>query len=102
MRVTVIPAAALSVDDERRWRDIQHSNPALDSPCFCPEFIRAVSAVDRSVEIALLEGDRDRVGYFPFQRHRFGYGRPAGAGMSDFHGPVVRPDFRWSARELIE
>ena len=101
MRVTVVPASALTADDDSRWSAIQGANPSLDSACFCPEFTRAVAAVYDDVRVALVDQDGERVGYFPFQRSRLGYGRAIGAGMSDFQGPIIRPDVAWDARALV-
>jgi len=101
LRVTIIGPGDLSPDDERRWRSLQRTHPAFESPYFCPEFTRAAAAVNARVRIAVLEQDGERVGYFPFERDTFGFGRPLADGMSDFHGPLIRPGVAWSARELI-
>lgn len=51
--------------------------------------------------MAILEEDGQPVGFFPFQRGRFGMGRPVGTILSDIHGAVVAPDVQWDAQALM-
>src|SRR5438045_3593270 len=76
------------------WLDIQQQSAVYASPYFRPEFTRSVAAVRQDVEIAVLKQDQATVGYWPFQRGKLNLGRPIGGKMSDYHGPIVRPDTR--------
>lgn len=101
MKITVIPGKELTLDHQLQWRRIQHANPALDSPYFCPEFTLAVAEVRDDVQIAILEDSGEIVGFFAFQRGRMGCGKPVGAHLSDFQGVVIYKDVTWTAEELI-
>jgi CelD/BcsL family acetyltransferase involved in cellulose biosynthesis len=101
MKITVIPGKELTLEHQLQWRRIQHADPALDSPYFCPEFTSAVAAVRDDVQVAILEDSGETVGYFAFQRGRLGCGKPVGAPLSDFQGVVIRKDVTWTAEELI-
>src|ERR1700730_19289886 len=99
MKVTVFAARKFPSIFDDRWREWQQSNPALMSPYFRPEFTRAVASVRSDVFVAVIE---DAEGFFPFQRDRFGIGRPVGARMSDYHGVITRPGFSYDARQLVD
>jgi CelD/BcsL family acetyltransferase involved in cellulose biosynthesis len=80
------------------WSDLQLSEPTLASPFFRPEFTRIVAAARNDVHVAVLEED----GFFPFQRSRFGVGRPVGSRLSDYHGLVASPESKVDAAKLLE
>ena len=101
MNVTVIPANRLTDEQVLTWSTWQRGDAALDSPYFRPEFTRAVASVRGDVEVAVLEEGGKTAGFFPFQRGRWGIGRPAGGPMSDFQGVIARPGLAWSGEELI-
>jgi CelD/BcsL family acetyltransferase involved in cellulose biosynthesis len=101
LKITTIPANRLTPDHLEAWSRLQRDDSAVDSPYFRPEFTRAVAAVRGDVEVALLEEDSEPVGFFPFQRGRWGIGRPVGGPMSDFQGIIARRGLAWSADELI-
>lgn len=101
MRVTVVGAADLDCEQIATWHAIRRSNPRLTSPYFCPEFTSAVAATRDDVRVAILEESGKVFGYFPFQRGRFGAGRPVGGRLSDYQGVIVRPDARWDAEALL-
>ncbi len=101
MRVFVVRPPELTAGDIDRWRLIQDADPDLASPYFCPEFTLAVGAVREDVFVAVLEEDGDVAGYFPFQRRRFGFGKPVGGDLSDFQAVIVRPGTAWNPATLL-
>ena len=101
MHIRAIPADALTPDQIALWSEAQQNNPLLDSPYFRPEFTRAVSAVRRGVEVAVLETAGIPVGYFPFQRALRGTGRPVGAPLSDFQALISRDELVCDPSELL-
>jgi CelD/BcsL family acetyltransferase involved in cellulose biosynthesis len=78
MKVTVVPAKQLPDDLTIRWNEIQQNNPDLCSPFFCPDFTQAVAAVRD-----------DGAAFFPFQKTPFGFGKPVGGPVSDYHGLIA-------------
>jgi len=84
------------------WRDLQSGNPELSNPCFAPEFIQAVAAVRKDVEVAILHQAGSIVGFFPFQRKGARRALPAGGIVSDYHGLICRPDLKCDPRQILK
>jgi CelD/BcsL family acetyltransferase involved in cellulose biosynthesis len=101
MVVRVVPASSLNRVQLARWSEIQRSVASLASPFFCPEFTCLVSSVRNDVQVGLLEADDELVGFFPFQRRRFGVGAPVGSNLSDYHGIIAPEDMSIDAAELL-
>jgi CelD/BcsL family acetyltransferase involved in cellulose biosynthesis len=99
--ITTLPANRLTAEQLAAWARFQREDPAVDSPYFRPEFTQAVAAVREDVKVAVIEEDGEPAGFFPFQRGRWGIGRPVGGPMSDFQGVIARPGLTWSADELV-
>lgn len=83
------------------WRGILSRRDDLRSPCFDPEFTRAVGEVRDDVRLAILEDGNRLVGFFPHQRRRMQTGVPVGGPLSDFHGVVVDPGVEWDLDALM-
>jgi len=101
MKIRVIEPGELDASLEARWRALQQSNPALDSPCFLPEFTLAAAGARPGVRIAVLEKSGRVEGFFPYQG-RWGRGAPAGGILSDHHGMVCAPGTPWEWRALLK
>lgn len=101
MKITVLAPDRLTPDHLAAWSRWQCANGGTDSPFFRPEYTCAVAAVRSDVAVAVLEEDGEPVGFFPFQRGRWGAGRPVGGKMTDFQGVVARPGLVWDAGELV-
>jgi CelD/BcsL family acetyltransferase involved in cellulose biosynthesis len=101
MKITVLPVNRLTSQHLVAWDRWQRMDKALDSPFFRPEFTQAVAAIRPDVAVAVLEQDGELAGFFPFQRGRWGTGKPVGGRLSDFQGLVTRPGLNWCADELI-
>jgi CelD/BcsL family acetyltransferase involved in cellulose biosynthesis len=101
MKISVIPAGELTPEHASLWAGIHRGNPALDSPYFRPEFVGQLASVRGDVAVAVMEDGGRVCGFLPFQRGRWGIGRPAGWPMSDFHGVVAGSETEWDADELV-
>jgi CelD/BcsL family acetyltransferase involved in cellulose biosynthesis len=86
-----LPGTQLGPDHIKAWRELLKDLPWLDSPYFQPEFTQLVASVRPDVEVAFIESEGRLAGIFPYQRGRFGQGRPVGGRLSDFHGVIGDP-----------
>ncbi len=103
MKVTIIPAEQLTPDLIRIWTEIQQADPALESPYYRPEFVRAVAEAKGKgkAEVAVLEENGAAAGFFPFERGHGGAGRPVGWPMCDYQGVIARPGFVPDIAEVV-
>jgi CelD/BcsL family acetyltransferase involved in cellulose biosynthesis len=98
MRVSVIRPGDLGEAEVIRWREIQQADPAFDNPFLSPEFTRTVGELRDHVRVAVLEEGSDVVGFFPFERHALGVGKPVAAGLTDAQGLVLVKDVELDPR----
>src|SRR5690349_131475 len=93
--VKVIAGRGLDTTLVRSWKEIQHTNPALRSPYFAPEFTRIVAEVRDDVEVAIVSIDGCPVAFFPFQRKESNATEavPVGDFICDFQGLICKPGF---------
>ncbi len=101
MTIRVVSAESLAVEERGRWSAIRRDDPSLASPFFSPTFTSIVAAARDDVRVAVIEDERQLLGFFPFQRGRLGAGRPVGSLLSDYHGAIVPADASWNAKELL-
>jgi len=102
MRIYAIRARDLTADHLDAWSQLQESVTTYASPFFRPEFTTLAASVWDRVYVGILEEHGMPVGFFPFERHFMGTGRPVTAMVSDCQGAIVRHDVNWSARHLLE
>ncbi|MER7361163.1 GNAT family N-acetyltransferase [Nonomuraea wenchangensis] len=102
MRVTLALPRELGPSEVSRWRALQESDPAYDNPFLSPEFTVAVGELREMVRVAVLHDGPDIVGFFPFERHPLGIGKPVAAGLTDAQGLVCAKDLEIDARRLIK
>ena len=67
----------------------------------CPEFAVAVGKFRPDARVAILADGPEIVGFFPFERRRFGVGVPIGAGLNNCQGLIHMPTVEWDSRELL-
>ncbi len=84
-----------------RWRQLQQTNPALQSPYFCFEFTEAVAQARADVEIAVIEQEGQPVAFFPFHRGPRSVAMPVGSILSDYHGFICAPQFTCDPLEVL-
>lgn len=101
MRISVVRPGELNQDDIIRWRVMQSSTPSLASPFLSPEFAILAGEFRPNSRVAVLSDGSGIVGFFPFERGRFGAGMPIGAGLTDCQGLIHAPGVQWDARELL-
>jgi CelD/BcsL family acetyltransferase involved in cellulose biosynthesis len=105
MDITVLRPDELTPADIGSWRAMQRADPALANPFLAPEFTRAVGHQRPAARVARLtapgpEGPRT-LGFFPFERHALGWGKPIGSGFCDFQGLIHEPGLVWDPAELL-
>ncbi|MEV7008056.1 GNAT family N-acetyltransferase [Streptosporangium sp. NPDC051022] len=101
MRVSIVQPRDLAEPDVGRWRELQEADPAFDSPFLSPEFTIAVGDLQEQVRVAVLHDGPDIVGFFPFERHAMGIGKPVAAGLTDAQGLVYAKDLELDPQRLI-
>ncbi|HEY2401280.1 MAG TPA: GNAT family N-acetyltransferase [Steroidobacteraceae bacterium] len=101
MRICVLRPGELGPDDIASWRSMQSSTPSLANPFLSPEFAIAVGKFRPSARVAVLSDGPSTVGFFPFERRRWGAGAPIAPGLTDCQGVIHAPGAQWDARELL-
>ncbi|MGW2219980.1 GNAT family N-acetyltransferase [Nonomuraea sp. NPDC001684] len=102
MRVTVAHPRDLGQPELSRWRALQESDAAFDNPFLSPEFTVTVGELRDLVRVAVLYDGPDIVGFFPFERHPLGIGKPVAAGLTDAQGLVHAKGLDLDPRRLIK
>ena len=101
MRIEVVRPAELGEPELTRWRDFQRAVPSLVHPFLSPEFAVVVGRHRPEARVAVLSDGPEIVGFFPFERRRFGYGVPIAAGLTSYQGLIHATDVEWDPRELL-
>jgi CelD/BcsL family acetyltransferase involved in cellulose biosynthesis len=101
VQISIIRPSELGAAEIARWNAMQHQTGALGSPYLCPEFAIAVDHFRADARLAVLTDGPAIVGFFPFQRRRFGVGVPIGAGLTDAQGLIHAPGVAFDVRELL-
>ncbi|WP_084773766.1 GNAT family N-acetyltransferase [Nonomuraea candida] len=85
-----------------RWRALQEADTAFDNPFLSPEFTLTVGELREHVRVAVLHDGPDIVGFFPFERHPLGIGKPVAAGLTDAQGLVYAKGLDLDPLRLIK
>lgn len=101
MDIRVFLVSDLTPAHWARWEEIRGQAPELDSPYFCPDYLRALAAFRDDVRVAVLESGGEIEGFFPHQRRAFGLGSPPGGRLSDFHGLVASRELEVDVPALL-
>lgn len=101
MQISLARPGELGAEEVFAWHSMQRVTPALSHPFMCPEFAVAVGTLRPDARVAVLSEGGKTVGFFPFQRRRFGVGVPIGAGLNDRQGLVHAPGLEWDPKELL-
>jgi CelD/BcsL family acetyltransferase involved in cellulose biosynthesis len=101
MRVHVIHPAELGVGDIASWHRMQRATPSLAHPFLSPEFSMAVGRFRPGSRVAILMDGQHTIGFFPFERRRFGLGVPISGWLSACQGVIHEPGAQWEAGELL-
>lgn len=101
MQISLAHPTELSATDTRVWRALQRQTDSLINPFLCPEFSLAVSEFQPNARVAVLSDGSEIVGFFPFERRRFGIGRPIGSTLNNCQGLIYAPGVEWDPRQLL-
>ncbi|WP_283137699.1 GNAT family N-acetyltransferase [Rhizohabitans arisaemae] len=101
MQITVTHPNDLGERERRRWRELQGSTPSLDNAFLSVEFTLAMGALRDHVRVAVINDGPDIVGFFPYERHPFGIGRPLGGFLTTCHAVISDRDLELDGRELL-
>ncbi|MGW3347892.1 GNAT family N-acetyltransferase [Nonomuraea rubra] len=102
MKIKVVPPGELGPSELRTWHVLLRSANELVNPFLCPEFTLAVGRLRRDVWIAVIEDAGDIVGFFPFERHAMGIGKPVGAGLTDAQGAILSTGLELDSAWLLK
>ncbi|MGW6503377.1 GNAT family N-acetyltransferase [Nonomuraea angiospora] len=102
MKITIVHPGDLSEPEICTWRVLLRSSFDFFSPFLCPEFTLAVGRLRADVRVAVIEDAGDIVGFFPFQRHALGVGKPVGAGLTDAQGAILASGLELDVSDLLK
>ncbi|MFJ3922635.1 GNAT family N-acetyltransferase [Streptomyces sp. NPDC090022] len=100
-RIDVIHPADMGRADLELWGELWATTALVANPFMSPEFCQAVGRVRPGARVAVVRQGGEPVGFFPFERGRWGRGRAIGLGVSDCQGAVLRPGVSVDPYELL-
>jgi CelD/BcsL family acetyltransferase involved in cellulose biosynthesis len=101
VQISIVRPRELGPDEIAAWHSMQHKTESLASPFMCPEWAVAIDKFRQDARVAVLMERSEIVGFFPFERRRFGVGVPIGAGLNDWQGLIHVPGLEWDPVELL-
>ncbi|GAA5055693.1 CelD/BcsL family acetyltransferase involved in cellulose biosynthesis [Thermocatellispora tengchongensis] len=101
MNISVVRPRDLGAAETARWRELQKASPSLDNPFLSVEFALAMDRLRDYVHVAVIEDGGRIQGFFPFERHSFGIGKPLGGFLTTCHGLISVPELKLDARTLL-
>jgi CelD/BcsL family acetyltransferase involved in cellulose biosynthesis len=101
MRVDVVHPGELGLDEISAWHGMQRATPSLTNPFLSPEFAIAVGRYRLESRVAVLTESGSVIGFFPFEKRRFGMGVPISGWLSPCHGLIHAPGAEWDPQELL-
>jgi CelD/BcsL family acetyltransferase involved in cellulose biosynthesis len=101
METSVVRPCELTCGELDAWRRLQRADPDQANPFLSPEFTMAVGRQDPRARVAVLREGPRPVGFFPFERHPLGVGKPIGYGHCDCQGLVHRAKLDWDPVSLL-
>ncbi|MFI6788135.1 GNAT family N-acetyltransferase [Nonomuraea sp. NPDC050383] len=101
MKITVVRPGELGDSERARWRELQKADPSLDNPFLSVEFAVAMDRLRDYVRVAVLDDGTGIVGFFPYERHSFGIGKPLGGFLTTCHGLISVPGLKVDVRALL-
>jgi CelD/BcsL family acetyltransferase involved in cellulose biosynthesis len=101
VKISLVHPSELGASELARWRSIQRATRSLANPFLSPEFTVAVGGLLSRARVGVLFDGQEIVGFFPFERRRFGYGVPICARLNNCDGVVHLPGLEWDPQELL-
>ncbi|MCX5173042.1 GNAT family N-acetyltransferase [Streptomyces antibioticus] len=102
-RIDIVHPTDLTDTDLALWNDLRTTaaTASAANPFMSAEFSQAVGRVRSDTRVAVLRRRGKPVGYFPYQRGRWGCGRAVGLGVSDCQGAVLPPGLHLDPHHLM-
>jgi len=97
----IVPGDQLTARQCEDWKALLQLDAALDSPYLRPEFAQAVAAVRSNVCVGIFSKGGRAVGFLPFERTRFGLGRPVGGMLSGCQGLIAERGLEIDVAKLV-
>lgn len=101
MQFSVVRPGELGSEEIDVWHSMQRKTDSLANPFLSPEFAVAVDKVRSDARVAVLTDGSEIVGFFPFERRRFGVAVPIGAGLTDCQALIHAPGVLWNTQQLL-
>lgn len=101
LHYALLEADSLSNSLQNDWIEIRASDPAFRSPFFNLEFTLAVARCTGNVKIATAFRGSRGIAFLPIQLNAAGGARPAGLGINDAHGLLVRKSESVTTLQLL-
>ncbi|MFI9543855.1 GNAT family N-acetyltransferase [Streptomyces sp. NPDC052016] len=100
-RIDIVHPGELTSADIDLWNELRTATATAANPFMSAQFSQAVGRVRCDTRVAVLRRGRSTVGYFPYQRGRWGSGGAVGLGVSDCQGAVLHPDLSVDPHHLM-
>ncbi|WP_327090114.1 GNAT family N-acetyltransferase [Nonomuraea sp. NBC_01738] len=91
----------LGESERSRWRELQKADPTLDNPFLSVEFALAMDRLRDYVRVAVIQDGGQIAGFFPYERHSFGIGKPLGGFLTTCHGLIAEAGLKLDAKALL-
>ncbi|MGW3348116.1 GNAT family N-acetyltransferase [Nonomuraea rubra] len=101
MNIQVVRPGELGDSERARWRELQKADRSLDNPFLSVEFAVAMDRLRDYVRVAVISDGRGIQGFFPYERHSFGIGKPLGGFLTTCHGLISVPELKLDAKALL-
>lgn len=101
VQISVVRPSELGPAELARWRKFQDADPEQDNPFLSSEFVTAVAELRPQVRVAVIEDGSGVAGFFPYERHGLGIGKPVAAGLTDLQGMVYATGLELDAAWLL-
>ncbi|GAA4234881.1 GNAT family N-acetyltransferase [Streptosporangium album] len=101
MKISIVRPRDLGESEVFRWREIQRTSASLDNPFLSVDFTLAMGRLRDYVRVAVIEDGGEIVGFFPYERHGFGIGKPLGGFLTTCHGLISVPELKIDPRDLL-
>jgi CelD/BcsL family acetyltransferase involved in cellulose biosynthesis len=99
--IVIVRPEDLGESEISRWRELQEANPSLDNPFLSVEFTLAMGRLRDYVQVAVIQDNNTITGFFPYERHSFGIGKPLGGFLTTCHGLISAPELKVDIRSLL-
>ncbi len=101
MHVNAVHPTELGSAEIESWHRMQRATPSLWHPFLSPEFAAVVGRYRPQSRVAVLSDGHDVIGFFPFEKRRFGVGVPISGWLSACQGVIHAPGAQWNAGDLL-